>query len=628
MTSSNAIAQVMPLLGPHVRALNCRITFADGRAALEAHEFDWARAASGSDDDIVLRGACDGLLATWRFVPWRDGVWATLSLQGNASLGCGAISNLILDYAPPTDDLGAWRAPNFGDNVHTVGLRRVRDLDDTHRTDKVLRGAFRNAHEPGLFLATRFPQTHPHGYSVDWIHDTLRFSSETTFRASIGAQTQVTSETTWVCGRKSAREAIAAFAEHMPQTDVSKIPVGWSSWDYYFSAVSLNDLIENMEAIRADAQLSEQIKVIELDMGWEHVWGEWQPNYRFPGGLERVVAEVTARGFVPGIWTAPICAQSLSHTALRHPEILVKNAHGDPQPSLESNHFIVDPTHPAGEAFLREVFSRLHRIGFRYFKVDFVNDLTRNHRYHDPLAGPYDAMRALFRIIRECVGGESHVLGCSLPAEAGANVADSGRIGIDIHNQWSHVEWVCDFLQWTWWLHRRVWINDADFLVVRGRDTSAEAETNVMNPNAHNPSPPRWRSGPVFALDEARTWASMVALSGGNVILSDRVSMLNAAAHSLVQKVLAPTGVAAVPLDLCDDAHASLWLQRMAQYTRLTVINWRDEAVTRELDLQAWTGDAPAHLRELWTDAAIDILAGKTQLRIPAHGCVVLIWET
>jgi hypothetical protein len=407
----------------------------------------------------------------------------------------------------------------------------------------------------------------------------------------------------------------------------SAIPIGWNSWDYYFSSVSLNDLIENMDAICADASLRERIEYIVLDMGWEHAWGEWQPNYRFPGGLERVVKEITARGFTPGIWTAPICVHGLSKTALRHPEILVKNEHGDPQPSLESGHFIADPTHPAGEAFLREVYARLHRIGFRLFKVDFVNDLTRNRRYHDPEAGPYDAMRALFRIIRDCVGDESHIIGCSLPAEAGAGIADSGRIGIDIHNQWSHVEWVCDFLQWSGWLHGRVWINDADFLVVRGRDTSLEAETNVTNPNAHNPHPPRWRRGPVFTLDEARTWASMVAMSGGSVFLGDQISLLNDAGRGLIRTVIEPTGVAAEPLDLCDDRRAALWLQRLPRESRLTVINWRDEAATRMLDLRAWTGDAPALVRELWTGAEMSPSNGEIKLHLPAHGCAVLIWE-
>jgi len=629
MINSSVFADVLQVLGPDVRALNCCIAFADGRTMLEADALTWSRIPS-DDAAMIFRGECDVLAATWTFVPWGDGLWVTLSLHAHTPIQCAAISNVILDYAPLTPDLGAWWVPNFGGNVHTVGLHHASEITARMRADSVMRGAFPNASDSGLFLATRFPQTHEHDYSIDHIDNTLRFTGETRVRQTIGAQIQVASETTWICTRKTARDAVEHFATHvgLPAKHQTKpIPIGWNSWDYYFSSVTLADMIENMEAIRADAVLRERVNFIVLDMGWEHVWGEWQPNYRFPGGLEHLVEAITSRGFVPGIWTAPICVHALSRPALRNPDILLKNARGDPQPSLKSGHFIVDPTHPAGAAFLRELYSRLHRIGFRLFKVDFVNDLTHNHHFHDPQAGPYDAMRTLFRIIRECVGEESHIIGCSLPAEAGAGVADSGRLGIDIHNQWTHVEWVCDFLQWCGWLHRRVWINDIDFLVVRGRDTSLEAETNVTNPNAHSANPPRWRRGPVFTLDEARTWASMVALSGGNVFLSDRINMLNETAHALINAVIAPLDVGAVPLDLCEDRRASLWLQRLPTETRLTVINWRDEAVMREFDLLAWTGDAPAHVAEQWSEADIVVTNGKTTLHLPAHGCAVLIWK-
>jgi hypothetical protein len=609
----------------HVSAVDCRITFADGRPALTANDFAWARDTAG-DGAIMLRGDGKGITATWTFTPWQGGWWVALALESDAPLNCAAICNAVIDYAPDTSDIGAWWTMNFGASVHTAGLHRIDELDERRRADRVMRGAFPDATNAGLFLGTRFPQTHEHGYSLDRIEGGLRFTSETRFRESIGRQTHLTSEATWMCAGKNARDALHAFAQHVPIQNTAPIPAGWNSWDYYFSSVALDDLIENMDAIRADATLGERMRYIVLDMGWEHVWGDWQPNHRFPGGLERVAHEVSARGFVPGIWTAPVCVQSLSYTALRRPEVLVKNAHGDPQPSVEANHFIVDPTHPAGEAFLRELYTRLHRIGFRLFKVDFVNDYTRSLRFHDESAGPYDAMRRLFQIIRECVGDDSHIIGCSLPPETGAGVADSGRIGIDIHNQWSHVEWVCDYLQMTWWLHRRVWINDPDFLVVRGRDTSREAETNVMNPNAHHPNPPRWRSGPVFTLDEARTWASIVMLAGGSVFLSDRIAMLNDAGRALMDKALAPLDVAAVPMDLCADKRASLWLQRLPQQTRLTVINWRNEAVTRAIDLTQCVEATPAQVSELWSEAMLPVVNGCVEVRLPAHGCAVLLW--
>lgn len=203
---------VSEALGPEVRGVDCRITFADGRAPLHADAFDWARDET-NDGAITLRGACDGLTATWSFAPWNGGAWVTLTAESGAPIHCAALCNLIADYAPTTGDLGAWWAPNFGDDVHTVGLHRVRELDGKSRTDKVLRGAFPNAHDPGLFMGTRFPQTHEHWYSAERVNNNaLRFSSATRFRPSIGAQIFVVSEATWACVRKTARSGPHQFA--------------------------------------------------------------------------------------------------------------------------------------------------------------------------------------------------------------------------------------------------------------------------------------------------------------------------------------------------------------------------------------------------------------------------------
>jgi hypothetical protein len=324
--------------------------------------------------------------------------------------------------------------------------------------------------------------------------------------------------------------------------------------------------------------------------------------------------------------TAPVSVDQQSVAGLRGEDRFVLDEHGDPQRGSDG-HYLLDPTHPSGEAFLRETYGRLHAEGYRFFKVDYVDGLLGADRFHDPEAGHYDALRALFALIRECVGPESHILGCSLPPECGPGVADSGRTGVDIHNQWSHAEWAFDYFQLVAWFHGRVWTNDVDFLVVRGDGTSLEEWTTVRNPAANHPNPPKWRRGPVFAgVEEARTWGNVVALSGGSVFLGDRLRMLDEAGKAIVRRLLRPTGVAARPLDLGAGPRASLWLQELADERRLTLINWGDAPQVLRFAFTDHRLPVPERVHDVWSGATIPVEDGACVVRLDGHASAVLAW--
>jgi hypothetical protein len=531
----------------------------------------------------------------------------------------------IVEHTP---SLEQWRLPGRGEGFDREGMYKVHELTDI-KGDTGLLGAFPDSVHAGLFVGTRIPQHHVHTYTASRDGETaLTFDCTTTFIESARQATSLSSEETWLCADKRAREALDSYWSHVPHIIPSpQPPVGWNSWDYYFRTVDLDDVIENMEAIRADAVLSDHVRYIVVDDGWQHVDGAWYPNHRFPGGTARLAEEIQQRGFIPGIWTAPLLVDDLCVTAMRHDEILIKDAYGDPQPSGVTNRYMIDPTHPKGQAYLREIFTRLHREGFRFFKLDFVSVLLDAERLYAPDKGPFDALRDLFRLARSCVGNESHILGCSLPAQCGPGCSDSGRINIDIHNHWTHVKWAAEAHQLWNGMYNRVWINDPDFLVVRGPDTSPESVTNVMNPTAHHPDPPRWRRGPDFTLDEARTWATMVAVSGGSVFLSDRIAALNDAGKSLLYKVLEPFGAAARPLDLCHSDHASLWLQERAGEMRLGIVNWEDTTQTKLISFAEHGLVVPTRITELWTGEPVAVENGTVSIILAPHASAILCWS-
>jgi hypothetical protein len=625
------VQDILNRLLPGVKQVDFCIEL-DQRPALRLENFDWEINQARDGGETIFSGVRSDLRARWVFSPFEQGFWVRLEVEAGTALGCKSLTGLALDYHPPNCEghpaqgLTEMRIPTIGMSPFNVGLHRLEALTDFERTGTLLRGAFSDSHTPGLFLGTRLPQNHVHLYSVGTAGDGIRFSATTHFQQGLMTAPRLVSETTWVSSNFNLSRALAAYADHVPVRALAAPPVGWSSWDYYSFSVSLDDIIENMDAIRSDLALSQSICYIGIDEGWEHMNGEWQPNYKFPGGMQRAAQEIHQRGFIPGVWTAPTLVNQWSKTALRDYDMLLTDQYGDPIRSGE--HYILDPTHPKVERLLRELYTGLYRAGFRFFKVDFVDQILSALRFHDPSVGPYEVLRRLFALIRACVGAESHIMGCSLPFECGPGVADSGRTGIDIHNQWTHIEWAVDTLQLVSWAHSRLWVNDPDYLVVRGQDTSLEAETYVLNPQAHNPNPPRWRRGPVFNALEAQTWATIVSLSGGSVFLSDRISKLNQAGKHLLSRVIQPTGVAAHPLDLGDGERASLWLADLGREMRLGVINWQADPVTRQISFAEWSLGSTDRLLEFWSGHIYSVQDGAVSITLPAHGSLILTWKS
>lgn len=111
-------------------------------------------------------------------------------------------------------------------------------------------------------------------------------------------------------------------------------------------------------------------------------------------------------------------------------------------------------------------------------------------------------------------------------------------------------------------------------------------------------------------------------------MMSDRISVLNQKGFELLRKSAQPTGVRPEPLDLCDNARASLWLQKLPTENRLTVINWSEAPVVRSLNLEDYGIKSPAHFTEFWTGEKVSAAAGVVNLKLPPHGTAILTWTS
>lgn len=468
-------------------------------------------------------------------------------------------------------------------------------LEDETPQSSMMTGLLYGADKPCFFLGTRLPQNNVHHYQVRRIdEDTVTITGTTEFTVGQSVMEKLHTETTLVFEGDTPLNTMRKYADHLADIPVPEPMVGWNSWDYYFTTVSSQAVRENLAFIQNDPKLSGELKAVVVDDGWETCVGEWYANHRFPEGLTYLADLIQSYGMIPGIWTNGPQTESLCEPALRHPEYYTLDEFGIP--FTVDGKQVLDPTHPAAEAFILDTYTRLYEAGFRIYKVDFLSTLVQAKRFHDASCGPYEAIRRLLRLVRKAVGPDSHIVGCSYPPECGPGIVDSSRISIDIHNHWPHVLWIMEHMQAKFWCNGKLFRSDPDMLVVRGSETSLEEETNVFNP--WNLVPPgkdrfssRWRRGPVFNAIEAETWANLVVFSGGDIMLGDRLSMLNDTGLEIVYTHLKPHLHAAVPLDLGDREVSEYWFD--SHTASMLMVNTEESVRKMVLDFARYSICAP-----------------------------------
>ena len=168
--------------------------------------------------------------------------------------------------------------------------------------------------------------------------------------------------------------------------------------------------------------------------------------------------------------------------------------------------------------------------GFPYLKLDFTFSPSVDGGYADPTAHPGRAGAGRVRRHPPGGGDDAFLLGCGVPLANVVGLVDANRIGPDVAPVWSldpGDEMVAGYLGiqpatahaftntlTRSFMHRRLWLNDPDCLMLRTEDTG-------LTPAA------------------ARTWAHAVGVSGGMALVSDDLALLGADARALLDEVVA-----------------------------------------------------------------------------------------
>jgi alpha-galactosidase len=157
----------------------------------------------------------------------------------------------------------------------------------------------------------------------------------------------------------------------------------------------------------------------------------------------------------------------------------------------------------------------VHEFGYEYLKLDFTYGAALYGRAYDPFLSPAERLELGHRIIRETAGEDVFILGCGCPLSPVRGLVDAMRIGPDVAPYWfakyryhltrdPHalctkfaIRSILNRCQ----MHRKLWINDPDCLLLRDTDTK-------LTP------------------DERMSLANAMIITGGMVVVSDRLAKL------------------------------------------------------------------------------------------------------
>ncbi|HEX9563112.1 MAG TPA: alpha-galactosidase, partial [Gemmatimonadaceae bacterium] len=296
------------------------------------------------------------------------------------------------------------------------------------------------------------------------------------------------------------------------------VPTGWCSRSELGTGVTEADLIANIDfcAAQFDRRF---FRYIQLDDGYQRAAGDWNMNAKFPRGHRWLTDRIHAAGggLQAGLWIAPFAVAEQSDVARTNPAWLLKGPPPESAPLVMDTReswggriLALDGGHPDVQQWLYDLArSAVREWGYDYLKVDLLEWATAGVSRYGGLTRA-EAYRRGLSALREGLGTEAFLLGCGAPLQQAAGLVDGMRIGEDVEASWSGIQPPARAAALRSFYHRSIWLNDPDCVVVR----------------------------PPLTLDEARVWASVVAVSGGMTIFSDNLPKLPAERLALLQMTI------------------------------------------------------------------------------------------
>lgn len=357
----------------------------------------------------------------------------------------------------------------------------------------------------------------------------------------------------------------------------NKKPSGWCSWYEFYTHIDDVKISKNLQAVTA---MKDEIplELFQIDDGYETQIGDWLSwKDTFKSGMKHHAEAVKDAGFIPGLWQAPFIVHKKSNLFKSHPDWMIRTHSGKPVNSgFNWNSFTtaLDLTNREALEYVREVTeTAVKDWGYEYLKLDFLYAASLAGTHADATKNRAQIIRDGMQTIRKSVGERTFLLGCGAPLGSMLGIVDGMRIGSDVLDKWK-TRWfgmdfifkdepntpsACNAIQniiSRSGMHNRWWYNDPDVLLIRENSR--------------------------LTIEEIQSLASVIALSGGMLLLSDDLTKVGQARLKIVQKLLPQLDNRPWVLDWFDQQMASKLRVDLSGasgvWHLVSVSNWQDDA--------------------------------------------------
>jgi len=275
---------------------------------------------------------------------------------------------------------------------------------------------------------------------------------------------------------------------------------GWCSWWAYFSDVREQD-VERVSQIFSDKLKDFGYRYIQIDDGYQAGSGglpkDWlHTNDHFPSGLEHLSKSISSKGLDPALWVNVHFGDQ--DFVKSHPGWFIQDSDGRPHKGRWIDYGLDGSVGDAIDAIVRPIYRALHKMGWRYVKVDALRHLLYDSSY--PSREYFakkgivaeEAYRDYLKAIRSEIGSDTYMLACwgVLPEVIG--IANGCRLGGDGFGP-------STLQQYTSW-NNVVWRNDPDHCDIKPFDRATGKYTD----------------------GEERIRPVLVSMAGGQLLLSDK----------------------------------------------------------------------------------------------------------
>lgn len=294
---------------------------------------------------------------------------------------------------------------------------------------------------------------------------------------------------------------------------------GWCSWEAYHSDVTQQDIAGAAQALQelkpyglGTMQLDDGFQQVQVPMdGAASINDSWlQLNEKFPGGHAAIVEAMQGGGFEAGVWTNATITNKEGAQAL---DCCLYDAQGE---LLKGDwiQYVLDCRPETLRAQTTPYYRAFREAGYTYYKSDSIRHLIYDGMQEAVRLGLMDDetargnLAAYLRAAREGMGRDAYYLSCWGVLSQSIGICDAMRVATDSNPSWGSFSMqLRETARW-FGAQRVLFTLDPDVVCVRG--------------------PLPW----------ARMLLSLVALTGGLLMISDKPELYDAQRLELIRRTI------------------------------------------------------------------------------------------